>query len=276
MKTVLFTKLFRGVNFDEVGPTIKALGFDGVDLLVRPGHQLEPDRADAIPSAVHRLEALGLDVPMITTDLSDPASYPADRVLTNCAEAGVRLVRLGYWRYDAARGYAAIFAEARRHLDVLERLARTYDLCLAIQLHGETIHSSGALTVRLLEGHEPARIGAYPDPGNQSMQDGREVWRLTFDLLRPWLRCVGVKNGGWFPCAAAPTGQRRWRSDFFAIADGMVPWDEIVSYLAQSGYGGLLSFHSHYEVPLPQALDQTRADLGYVRRLLAACRAVAP
>lgn len=275
MRTVLFTKLFRGVPLDEVGTIIKGLEFDGVDLLVRPGHQLEPDRAGAIPAAVRRMETLSLDVPMITTDLSDPAAYPADRVLGNCAEAGVRLIRLGYWRYDAARGYTAAFEEARRHLDILERLARTYGVCLALQLHGGTIHSSAALAVRLLEGHDPALIAAYPDPGNQAVQDGREAWRLTFDVLRPWLRCVGVKNGGWFPSGIGSTGQRGWHADWLGIADGMVPWDEIVSYLAETGYGGLLSFHSHYEVPLLQALDQTRSDLGYVRRLLAGHGAVA-
>jgi len=275
MRTVLFTKLFRGVPLDEVGTIIKALEFDGVDLLVRPGHQLEPDGAGAIPAAVRRLETLSLDVPMITTDLSDPAAYPADRVLGNCAEAGARLIRLCYWRYDAARGYTAAFEEARRHLDILERLARTHGVCLALQLHGGTIHSSAALAVRLVEDHDPALIAAYPDPGDQAVQDGREAWRLTFDLLRPWLRCVGVKNGGWFPSGIGSTGQRGWHGDRLGIADGMVPWDEIVPYLAETGYGGLLSFQSHYEVPLPQALDQTRSDLGYVRRLLTGRGAVA-
>lgn len=275
MKAVLFTKVFHGLDLQEAGAIIKTLEFDGVDLLVRPGHQLEPDRAGTIPAAVRRLETLSLDVPMITTDLSDPAAYPADRVLGNCAEAGVRLIRLGYWHYNAARGYTAVFEEARHHLDLLERLAGTYGVCLALQLHGGTIHSSAALAVRLLEGHDPAHIAAYPDPGNQAVQDGREAWRLSFDLLRPWLRCVGVKNGGWFPSHIGSTGQRGWQADWLGIADGMVPWDEIVSYLAEISYGGLLSFHSHYEVPLPQALDQTRADLGYIRRLLASRRGVA-
>jgi len=81
---------------------------------------------------------------------------------------------------------------------------------------------------------------------------------------------VGVKNGGWFPGELAPSGQRHWRSDWFGIADGMVAWDEILTFLADSGYDGLLSFHSHYEVPLEQVLAQTRVDLEFVRRQLTA------
>lgn len=275
MRTALFTKLFRGVTLDEVGTTTRELGFAGVDLLVRAGHQLEPDGADAIPGAVRRLERLELTVPMVTTDLNDPAAYPADRVLGNCAAAGVRLIRLGYWRYDPGRGYEVVHADARRHLDALEPLARKHGVCLAIQVHGGTIHSSGALLANLLRGHDPASLAAYPDPGNQAVQDGREDWRLTFDLLRPWLRCVGVKNGGWFPADVNPHGQRRWHSDWLGIADGMVPWDDIIPSLAERGYEGLLSFHSHYTLPYEQVLDQTRVDLRYVERLLAASRVTA-
>lgn len=266
MQTVLFTKLFRGLGLEEIGATASELGFDGIDLLVRPGHQLEPAEPGRIPAAVRLLQGAGLAVPMVTTDLTDPAAFPAERVFGRCAEAGVRLIRLGYWRYDAERGYAACFEAARRHLDTLESLARKAGVRVAIQLHGDTIHSSAPLTAALLEGHDLAYVGAYPDPGNQVVQEGREDWRLTFDLLKPWLCCVGVKNGGWFPAGIAPSGQRRWQSDWVGLADGMVPWDDIMAYLAGSGYDGLLSFHSHYEVPLPQALDQTRADLRFIRR----------
>jgi sugar phosphate isomerase/epimerase len=275
MKAVLFTKLFRGLDLGEIAAKAAMLEFDGIDLLVRPGHQIEPDGADAIGAAVRRLRGEGLDVPMVTTDLYDPEAYPADRVLGNCAGAGVRLVRLGYWRYDPKRGYVAVFADARRHLDALERLARAHGVCLLIQVHGGTIHSSGALTARLLDGHDPAHLGAYPDPGNQAVQEGREAWRLTFDLLRPWLRCVGVKNGGWFPAEVRPSGQRRWESDWLGLADGMVPWDEIIPYLVESGYDGLLSLHSHNPLPYAQVLDQTRTDLRYVRRLLNVRQAIA-
>jgi sugar phosphate isomerase/epimerase len=270
MDTVLFTKLFRGRTLDEIAEHAGALGVDGIDLLIRPGHQVEPGHPGGLPAATERLRAAGLAVPMATTDLADPAAPGAERLLTACGEAGIGLVRLGYWTYDPNPGYAPLLDAARRDLAGLARLAERAGVRLAIQLHGGTIHGSGAQTLALLRDHDPALIGAYPDPGNQVVQDGREDWRFTFDVLAPWLCCVGVKNGGWFPRDLAPTGQRRWWSDWLGIADGMVPWDEILAHLSATGYDGLLSFHSHYEVPLGQALAQTRTDLGYVRSLIGA------
>jgi len=269
MRTLLFTKLFVGRTLDEVAERAGALGFDGIDLLVRRGHQVEPADPDRIPAAVARLQAAGLAVPMATTDLTEP-SPDAERLLARCGEAGIGVARLGYWKYDPGCGYAALLEAARRDLAGLAGIAERTGVRLAIQLHGGTIHGSGAQALALLRDHDPALVGAYPDPGNQVVQDGREDWRFTFDVLAPWLCCVGVKNGGWFPRDLAPTGQRRWASDWLGIADGMVPWDEVVAHLRATGYAGPLSFHSHYEVPFDQALAQTRTDLGFARRLLAA------
>jgi sugar phosphate isomerase/epimerase len=267
MPIVMFTKLFKGRSLDAVAADLAALEFDGVDLLIRPGHQLEPAAPDAIGPAVRLLAAAGLAVPMATTDVVDPDDSVSARVLGACADSGIRLVRLGYFRSDPATPYAAAFDAARRALDGLTRLAARSGVTLALQLHGRTIHASGAQAAALLRDHDPRHLAAYPDPGNQATQDGREDWRFTFEILRPWLACVGVKNGGWFPAGRNQAGQRQWRAEWLGIADGMVPWDDILPHLRQQGFAGVLSLHSHYEgMPLAQALDQTRADLAFVRR----------
>jgi sugar phosphate isomerase/epimerase len=276
MKSVLFTKLLKGLSLDDVARIGQELGVDGIDLLVRSGHQVTPAEPEVLGAAVRRLEGHGLSVAAITTDITDPANGLAETLFAASADAGVRLIRLGYWNYGVGDRYQRVLDAARRHLDDLEQLARRYRVRPMIQLHGGTIHSSGVMTAALLDGHDPAFLGAYPDPGNQAVQDGREDWRLTFDVLEPWLCFVGVKNGGWSSAGYGATGQRQWHSDWLGIAEGMVPWDEILGWLAERHSEVPLSFHSHYEVPLEQALEQTRADIRYVRGLLASTGAEAP
>jgi sugar phosphate isomerase/epimerase len=270
MQTILFTKMFRGRGIEDFSDMTVEIGFDGIDLLIRAGHQLEPGAPEKITTAVRTIEGHGLKVPMATTDQTSPGDISVERVFGHCAEAGIKLIRLGYWKYDPRQRRDPLVARARADLEGLERLAERTGVRLAIQLHGGTIHGSGAQTADLLEGRNPALIGAYPDPGNQVVQDGREDWRFTFDILEPWLCCVGVKNGGWYPGGLLTNGQRHWISDWCGLDEGMVPWDEILAHLVSSGYHGPLSFHSHYDVPLEQALDKTRADLRHIRRLIAA------
>jgi sugar phosphate isomerase/epimerase len=269
MQLVLFTKLFKGQTIEEVGAVGSRLGFDGIDLLVRNGFQAEPGKPEGIAAAVNRLKADGLTVPMATTDLTNPDALDTKRLFAAFAESGIGVVRLGYWNYDPKIGYASIFDTARGHLDKLAELAEDAGITLTIQLHGGTIHGSGAQTAELLRGHDPNVIGVYPDPGNQTVQDGREDWRFTFDVLKPWINTVGVKNGGWFQSTLAESGQRTWHADWLGLADGMVPWDQIIGHLVATKFDGLLTLHSHYEVPYAQVLDQTALDLNYVKRLIA-------
>lgn len=272
LKTILFTKLFETRPAEQIGETAAELGFDGIDLLVRTGFTVTPENPSGIGKAVDTWKAMGLSVPNATTDMTDPADFPAEAVLGACADAGIETVRLGYWLYEGSRRHADMFDEARGHLDTLETMAERFGVTLTLQLHGGTIHSSGALALRLIEDRNPERIAAYIDPGNQIVQDGHEGWRLTFDLLGSRLRCVGVKNGGWSPGKTDPSGQRLWGSDWLGVPDGAVPWHEIIPHLIDSGYDGPLSFHGHYALPLGQVLDQTRTDLRYIRRLMGDAR----
>ncbi len=268
MRTALFTKLFGNAGVDVVESTAAELGFDGVDLLIRDGFPAAPSDPASVREHLAHLSRTSTPVLTATTDMTDPDAYPVDAVLGALADAGVATVRVGYWYYDGSTPYRELLDTARGQLARLAEVAARREVALLVQLHGGTIHASGALADALLSDTDPAVVGSYIDPGNQSVQDGREDWRLTFDLLGARLRCVGVKNGGWFPSELAHSGQRRWGSDWLGVADGMVPWDDIIGHLAATGFDGVLSFHGHYELPLGQVIDQTRTDHGYIQRLL--------
>lgn len=270
MRAVLFTKLFGERPVEQVAGIAADLGFDGIDLLIREGFPATPDDPTSIVDWARHLAGTATPVLTVTTDMTDPGRYPVDAVLGACADAGIPTVRVGYWYYDGSVPYADLWEQARRNLDELATLAAKHGVTLLLQLHGGTIHSSGALARNLLAELDPAAIGTYIDPGNQAVQDGREDWRLTFDLLGDTLRCVGVKNGGWSARDVAESGQRRWASDWLGVADGMVPWDDVVAHLRAVDYDGVLSFHGHYELPFEQVVDQTRTDLGFIRRLVEA------
>src|SRR6266516_3644490 len=75
-----FSKHLPRMNGRELGRSLKALGFDGVDLTVRPGGHVDPKRvAIELPVFVDGIRHEGLAVPMITTELlsgADPVAQP--------------------------------------------------------------------------------------------------------------------------------------------------------------------------------------------------------
>jgi len=271
MDVAYFTKTLEGLPPAQAAEITADLGFDCADLLIREGHVVSPGAPQDIAPAVGIFASNGVRVPMATIDATT-LDDAATRLLSHCAEAGIGQVRLGFWRYDPAQHWQVQLDAARRDLDGFERLADQLGIVLTLQLHGGTLHSSGALTAQLLTGRDPTRIGAYPDPANQIMREGSEDWRLTLELLDPWFCCIGVKNGGWFPGVCDAGGQRHWHSDWLGLDEGMVPWNEIVPHLVRTGFSGVISLHSQYRLPRQQALDKVRADLAYFRRLAAATK----
>ncbi|HVD77414.1 MAG TPA: sugar phosphate isomerase/epimerase, partial [Vicinamibacteria bacterium] len=74
----LFSKLLPDLPAGELGRAVAALGFGGVDLTVRPGGHVVPERAALdLPPFLAAVRENGLEVPMITTGLLSAADPTA-------------------------------------------------------------------------------------------------------------------------------------------------------------------------------------------------------
>src|SRR6478672_11193378 len=70
-KFCFFSKHLPEMGYDELGRALKDAGFDGVDLTVRKGGHVLPERVrEELPRALEAIRSHGLQVPMITTELT--------------------------------------------------------------------------------------------------------------------------------------------------------------------------------------------------------------
>ena len=66
----LFSKPVPQLSWQELAASAKRAGFGGIDLTVRTGGHVMPQRAaEDLPKAVAAIRAEGLEVPMLTTEL---------------------------------------------------------------------------------------------------------------------------------------------------------------------------------------------------------------
>lgn len=256
MRAIVFTKPLGAIGATQLADDLAGLGADGADLVVRDGQTVTPADPRGIGSVATALAANGLALAVVTTDLIK-GDATADRVVGACAEAGVTLVRTGFYRYEPAQGYRRCYEEAKRGLASLAALADRHGVRVAVQLHHETIHPSAAHALRLVGDLDG--VLCYADPGNQA-KEGSEDWRLNLDLLGDRLACMGVKNAAW---RSGPDG---WECGWVPLADGVVRWPEIISGLRERAYDGPLSLHVHY--PTGDPLAALRRDLHHLRTLL--------
>jgi sugar phosphate isomerase/epimerase len=276
MTLAMFSKHFAPLSVAEMAPRIAGLGFDGVDLTVRPGGHVAPEAvASELPAAVATLREHGLRVPMITTGIVT-ADATAAAIFAAAATEGIRWLKLGYWPYRPFGSLRAQLDGARQELEALARLAASSGICACIHTHsGNYLSATAAGMQILLEGQDPSCVGAYLDPGHLTVEGGASGWQQAIDLLQQCVRLIAVKDFGWVQADAGADGKARWRAQMVPLRDGIVPWPEVFSCLRRIGFDGVVSVHSEYQgshswrdLTLDELVDQTRDDLDYLRGVL--------
>ncbi|MCW4020768.1 MAG: TIM barrel protein, partial [Candidatus Bathyarchaeota archaeon] len=202
MEILMFTKMLKNTGnlpLEEAATRIANIGFDGADLTVREGGYVIPGEAfKKMPRAIAILESSGLNVPMITTNVTDAHSNYAEEIFKTASQCGVKYIKLGYWRY-------AGFGKIRKQIeDTLKKihgicyLSREYGVTATIHIHaGAFLSADPALVFMLLKDQDPEHLGAYIDPGHMFAETGPAGWEMAIDLLAPYIKIVAVKNYRW-------------------------------------------------------------------------------
>jgi sugar phosphate isomerase/epimerase len=211
---------------------------------------------------------------MITTSVTSAEDPTAEGIFAAAAESGIRHLKLGYWRYAGFGQLREQMARIQRDLDGIEKLAGRFGVWAGIHNHsGDVVSALPAVVDELIRDRDPAAVGSYFDPGHATAEGGISGWKLGLDLLAPRIRLVAVKSFGWFREGAGESVE--WRAKLVPLAEGTVRWREVFDLLQRTGFEGIVSVHSEYQgshswrdLSTEELIEQTRADLGYLRACL--------
>ena len=198
-----------------------ALELDAIDLIVAPNGQVDPsEAADLIEVTVDCADA-GVQVVMVTTDLTSPFDDHAETIHRGCEEARVPYIRYGVWaRLDGA-AYLDSLQAARSGLRGLETLCRRHDLrALVRQLPGSLQEQSGHAAT-LLHGRLPGYVGMCLAPGEVGPINP-EAWRLDLDALGEHVQALSISNSAIVP------GSDGWSRTPATLTDGLADWPDLL------------------------------------------------
>jgi sugar phosphate isomerase/epimerase len=260
MQLLMFTKMLAKLDVAALGKTIKELGFDGMDLAVRPGHPVNPENVEAaLPEAVRQWADMGLVVGLVTAETSmiDPGDPVAERVFATCARAGVKYVKLGYYLWKPGQDYWGGVEKIRRDLEGFAALGARYGVIPCYHTHSGNFYGVNASALmHLFDGMDPRHIGAYLDAGHL-MLDG-EPFAMALKIAEPYLRSVAVKD---------PRYIDRGRK-IVPLGEGLVDWPGVCRALKAANFDGPVSLHSEYDMETDQVIATTRKDLRLFRNCM--------
>jgi len=278
VKIVMFSKHLSPLTIEEAARTVGEMGFDGLDLTVRPGGHIEPENAlEELPKAVELVRSMGYDIPMITTGITRADEPYAEDIFAAASTAEVSDLKLGYWRYEGFGSMRRQVEQAREDLDGLAALAEKYSVRANLHVHsGDFLTADGGVLWYLLLGRDPDTIGAYIDPGHMTIEGGVSVWKMSIDLLTPWINLVAIKDMAWTHEYDEELGKEKWVQKLVPLTEGVVRWPEVFRCLHEIGFDGTISVHSEYQgahswkdLTLEELLEQTREDFAYIKGVMA-------
>ena len=277
MQFVLFTDNLADLKLAELCPAVRKAGFDGLDLTLRPGGHVRPERAElGLAEAQQHARQARLTIPMVTTSVTDTDSPHAEAVFAAAAHYGAGYIKLGYWPYKPFGLAARQIADAQGKLRRLVALGQKYNVLPCVHCHSGRVLANGGSTLYLiLRDFKPSEVGAYVDPMHMTVEGGLNGWEISLDLLAPWVALVGVKNFRWVETSRDKKGQMRYRPIQVPLADGQSPLPEFMAYLKTLRFNGVVSLHSEYkgadsfrDLSTAQLLEQSKSDLTYLKSLL--------
>ncbi len=278
MKLLMFTKHLQDLPLEKMADVVRDLGFDGLDVTTRTGGTIAPENVrDDLPRVAEICGGRGLEIGMLTTEITAADYDHAESIFQAASDAGIRFLKLGYYRYGKFGELSKQLDEIRGRLEGLAPMARRYGVTACVHIHsGDFIPPSGEILYLLLQGFDADEIGAYVDPGHMTIEGGVEAWKMGLDLLAKQIRIVAIKDFGWITQNDPSLGKPAWLSKLVPLSEGVVRWPEVLWCLGEIEFDGYLSVHSEYQgaqsfqdMTTEEVIDQTRRDLEYLQEVIA-------
>lgn len=274
---MVFSKHLTGMPLTDAARRLKERGISSLDLTVRPGGHVLPERAaDDLPRIHSDLAAMGVRIGMITTGITATDSPYTETILRTAARLGIGYYKLGYYSYKGQGTLRKARDEVRARVRDLAALNRTIGIRGGFHNHSGANIGASLWDVDHILGDLPnTQMGAYLDPAHATIEGGLDGWRLGLDLIAPRVIMVAVKDFRWTsPKNATQDTKRnavRWRPQFCPLNQGNVAWETVFGTLKQSGFDGPVSLHIEYETknaPPAETIEITTQDGALLRRWL--------
>jgi sugar phosphate isomerase/epimerase len=239
---IAFSQNLSEIEYPELGDIVKQMGFDGVDLTIRPGGHVEPRLANVdLVRAFEVMNGNGLSIPVVTTALTTVNDRTAVPVIALAGMSGATMFRPGYWSYNNTPNVMMRVAEAQRDFAGLITVGRQYT-CAGAFHNGPagTVGSAVWDVQRVIEPLDPAWAGFYFDICNATAEGAAGGWEVAMRLAMPRTKAISIQDFVW------EKKNGRWQVTKCPLGQGVVDWGKFFPMLAQANFTGPITIEVAY------------------------------
>jgi sugar phosphate isomerase/epimerase len=294
LKICIFSKHLQWASVNDAAAIARDIGFDGVDLTVRAGGHVLPDRVETdLPAAVEMVRRAGLQVPMITTGIVSVETPHAEAVLKTANRLGIRQYRLGFLNYLADEGIAERLNELKPQVRALAELNKELQICGMYHTESGPGRVGGPVwdLWTMFQGLDPRWIAINYDIGHATIEGGYGGWIASSRLVKNQMRGIALKDFTWQqnkgknihpdPFDKSLGIVDGWVPHWCPTGQGMVNFAGFFDIVKKNGFSGPVQLHFEYPglggaengkrnltIPKQEVIDAMRRDLTFVRGVM--------
>ena len=231
----VFTKPWK-IPLPKLGKLVKGLGFDGIELPVRPGYQVDPENVvKGLPRAAKILADCGVKICSV-------AGPTDEATIATCGKVGVPIIRICVGIEGTK--YLAEEIRLQKECDALVPLLQRYGVTLGIQNHcGRSIANAMQLR-RFVERYDPKVIGAVWDAAHNAL-NGEEP-ELAIDIVWAYMCMVNLKNAIWKRTNGPEAEYAQWQEYWTSGRQGLASWPRVAEELKRRRWSGVVCLTAEY------------------------------
>lgn len=233
----VFTKPWKTRPIGQLGEFVSSLGFDGIELPVRPGFQVQPENVIRdLPRAAEQLAGLGVRICSVAGPVDE-------KTIIACAEAGVPVIRT-MTRIDPAEGYVTAEARYRKELDALVPLLDAHGVTIGVQNHCDWFVPNALGLRALLLGYDPKHVAAVWDAAHEALNGS--LPEMAIDVIWPHICMVNLKNAVWMRTNGPEAESAEWTHYWTSSQHGLASWLRVAQELKRRRYEGVVCLTAEY------------------------------
>jgi L-ribulose-5-phosphate 3-epimerase len=240
-KIHIFSKHLQFLNYKDMAEAAKELGFDGIDLTVRPKGHVLPERVESdLPLALEAMKKVGFDPLLFCTAVEDASNAADKKVLETAGKLGFKYYRMNWYKYSDQKSIPESLDEFKIKMAGLSHLNAKLGITGCYQNHaGKMVGASMFEIWNILQKSDLKHMGSQYDIRHATVEGGLS-WQTGLNLIKPHIKTIVLKDATW----EQKNGKVTLRS--VPLGEGMVDFDTYFKIIKKNNIQVPVCLHLEY------------------------------
>ncbi|MEQ8811351.1 MAG: sugar phosphate isomerase/epimerase family protein [Imperialibacter sp.] len=242
-KVAVFSKALQWTELNQMADMVAESGIDGLDLTVRPGGHVEPERVkDDLPKIAEAMKKVGKEIVMMTTSIGGADEPYTKDILTTAGQLGIGFYRMDWYKYDKQKSIDDNLKAFAKRMTDLAKLNKANNIKAGYQNHAGTGFGSPVWDlVQVLRQVNSPWVGSQYDI-RHAVVEGANSWPLGFDQIKPFINTIVMKDFYW------SKNNGKWSVTNVPLGEGMVDFKAYIEKVKTLSANMPITIHQEYDL----------------------------